>query len=245
MKNILIVSLLLLTAPVLAQKSDDSAKDTSDKLDIKKLEQKYWSAKDDDYSVVQNRAFTKEKRYFVYGAYGIPINDPYNAGQVYTTNIGYYFTEKWGAEVSYMSYFLGDNDSTDQFSREHKTVPNHNRLKNSVTLRGTFVPLYAKMSFLDKKIIYFDMGIGLGVGQTNYEIVNDDGNKQEVGTHWDLNVFQHYFFSEYFALRMDFRNMWTVEEKEKYRTQANSTERKLGTGTVNDTALSFGLTFWY
>lgn len=28
---------------------------------FKKLEQKYWAAKDDDFTVVQNRAFAKEK----------------------------------------------------------------------------------------------------------------------------------------------------------------------------------------
>ncbi len=174
MKFISFVTALLVAGAVFAQdasKSDKSDKsDRSDKIDIKQLEQKYWSAKDDDYSVVQNRAFTKEKRFYLYLAQGIPINDAYNTGTVYNTSIGYYFTEKWGTEVSYQSAYLSNNDATDQFIREHRTVPNHNRLKDAVSVNLMFVPLYAKMSFLDKKIIYFDMGFSMGVGSTNYEI---------------------------------------------------------------------------
>ena len=54
----------------------------SDKLDIQKLEQKYWSAKDDDFSVIQNRAFQKEKRGFLSLNYGIPFNDPNSIGSL-------------------------------------------------------------------------------------------------------------------------------------------------------------------
>jgi outer membrane beta-barrel protein len=233
---IVIASLLLASAAVAAE---------SDKLDIKKLEQKYWSAKDDDYSVVQNRAFTKEKRYFFYGNVGIPINDPYSTGQVYSGSLGYYFTEKWGAEVTYANASLTDNDATEAFIKQHQTVPDHNRLKDLTTASVMFVPLYAKMSFLDHNIIYFDMGVSAGLGQTTYEIVNDKGNKIETAPHTSLNVFQHFFFSEHFAMRFDFKNFWTQEDKERYRVQGVNRDPKLPGSTVNDTLLMVGATFWY
>lgn len=217
----------------------------SDKLDIKKLEEKYWSAKDDEYSVVQNRAFTKANRYYVFAAAGTPLNDAYSAGQVYTTNIGYYFSEKWGAEVSYMTASLINNDATDQFVREHRTVPNHNRLNSAVNANFMFVPLYAKMSFLDKKIIYFDMGVSVGFGQTTYSIVKEAGDKTSTGVNWNLKLFQHFFFTENIALRADFINMWTDEEKERYRVQGTNTDPKLGTSTINDTSLLLGVTYWF
>lgn len=52
-------------------------KGTSDKVDLKKLEDKYWSAKDDEYGVIQNRTFSKAGRFFGAVGYGTLINDPF------------------------------------------------------------------------------------------------------------------------------------------------------------------------
>ncbi len=240
MRIIILLATLLVSTTGVAQTSEKS-----DKLDIKKLEDKYWSAKDDDYSVVQNRAFTKEKRFYIYGSAGIPINDPYSTGQVYNTAVGYYFTEKWGAEVSYLSAYLFDNDATEAFQKQHKTVPDHNRFTQMISANANFVPLYAKMSFLDRKVIYFDMGLSAGLGQTTYEIVNDTGNITSTAMSGNIGVFQHYFFSEHFALRLDFKNFFTSEDKQRYRVQGLTRDPKLPGGTVNDTMLTVGVTLWY
>ena len=53
-----------------------------DKLDLKKLEDKYWAAKDTDFSVVQNRTYTKEGRAFLSLSYGPLMNDPYSYGRL-------------------------------------------------------------------------------------------------------------------------------------------------------------------
>ena len=240
MKFIILFASLLVAGAATAQTSEKS-----DKLDIKKLEDKYWSAKDDDYSVVQNRAFTKEKRFYLYTSAGIPINDPYSTGQIYNTAVGYYFTEKWGAEVSYLSAFLKDNESTETFIKQHQTVPDHNRFTQMISANVNFVPLYAKMSFLDRKVIYFDMGISAGLGQTTYEIVNDKGDITNTALSGNISIFQHYFFSEHFAIRTDFKNFFTSEDKQRYRVQGQTRDPKLPGGTVNDTMLTVGVTIWY
>ena len=239
------MKIIILLATFIASTAMAQTSEKSDKLDIKKLEDKYWSAKDDDYSVVQNRAFTKAKRFYIYGSAGIPINDPYSTGQVYNASLGYYFTEKWGAEVSILNAALADNDATETFVKQHRTVPDHNRYTQMASANVMFVPLYAKMSFLDRKIIYFDMGISAGLGQTTYEIVNDTGNKTNTALHSNISLFQHYFFSEHFAIRMDFKNFWTSEDKERYRVQGLARDPKLPGGTVNDTMLTVGATVWY
>ena len=245
MKYSLLIATLFAATAAFAQSSDSKSDNKSDKLDIKKLEDKYWSAKDDDYSVVQNRAFTKEKRFFLYGSFNLPINDPYSTGQIYGLNAGYYFTEKWGLELSYMKANMKDNESTETFTKNNGTVPDHNRLTQMTSISGSFVPLYAKMSFLDRKIIYFDMGISAGLGQSTYEIVNDTGNKTNNSFHATISVFQHYFFSEHFAFRIDFKNYFTPEDKERYRVQGLSRDPKLSSGTVNDTILGAGVTYWF
>ena len=61
----------------------------------------------------------------------------------------------------------------------------------------------------------------------------------------NIGVFQHYFFSEHFALRLDFKNFFTSEDKQRYRVQGLTRDPKLPGGTVNDTMLTAGVTFWY
>ena len=50
----------------------------SDKMDLKKLEDKYWSSKDDDYGVIQNRTFSKTGKLYLSAVYGPLINDQFN-----------------------------------------------------------------------------------------------------------------------------------------------------------------------
>lgn len=238
-----VVLILVISQNLFAQNKDQS----SDKLDIKKLEQKYWSAKDDDFSVVQNRTYTKENRYFLNVSYGFPVNDPYSTGTMTGLTGGYYFSERWGIEGSYTTATYKNNDATDQFINEHGTIPNHNILSGLVDVRAMYIPFYAKMSFLDRKIIYFDMGVGLGLGNTNYTVTKDTGNVTQTALHYSLLLTQHFFFNEHWAFRVDYLNVWTNEDKYRYKIGASEPEsaRLLGNKSVNDTALQVGLTYWH
>lgn len=215
----------------------------SDKLDIKKLEQKYWAAKDDDFSVVQNRRYTKAERFYLNVSGGVPINDPFGTGTITSASLGYFFNERWGMDLSYTTADMKDNDNTKQFIEENGTAPNYNFFKNSKMLSVTYVPLYAKMSFVDKAIIYFDMGISLGVGTTDYAIKKEEGDEDKSSMSYQIGINQQIFFSEHFAIRMDFINKFTNEERFKYSTIAPN--RDLGSKVTNDTQLLLGLTYWH
>lgn len=236
---------IMMTAQAFAQQADNkpAARD-SDKLDIKKLEQKYWAAKDDDFSVVQNRRYVKADRFYLSAAAGIPVNDPYNDGNVFNANIGYFFNERWGIEATYNSFDLKKNDNTKQFDESYGTMPNHNTLKSSYYLSGTFVPFYAKMSVVDKAIIYFDMGVSVGVGNISYDIAQKQGDISENTFAYRLAVFQQIFFSEHFAIRADLINTWSDQKKMKYDALPNA-NRDLGSENVNDTSLMIGITYWH
>lgn len=226
-----------------APAKDDTKKSEnteSDKLDVQKLEQKYWAAKDDDFTVVQNRAFAKDKRWFFNFAYGAPINDPFSTGSILGLNVGYYFSERWGAELNYRKGSFRDNESTVSFIDFSGVRPDTNRFVDAKMFNVTWVPLYAKMSWLDRKIIYFDMGLQAGLGTTAYEITRETGNISQSGMSYSLNLMQHFFFSEHWALRVDFTNTWTSENRKRY----NNPDRDLPSRTINDTSLLFGLTYW-
>jgi outer membrane beta-barrel protein len=215
----------------------------SDKLDIKKLEQKYWSAKDDDFNVVQNRRYTKANRFFLSGNFGIPINDPFETGTISSLQLGYYRNERWGFDFNYSKASLHDNAAVVGFIDRYTSVPDRNVYQGSKMFSATYVPLYAKMSFLDTSIIYFDMGISVGIGQTDYTIKQESGDLNKTAMSYQWSVKQQIFFSEHFAAQVDLINRYTNEDRFKYYTSAP--DRDLGSKSVNDTSLMFGLTYWH
>ena len=236
-QGILSIGLITLLVPVAQAQSKDS-----DKLDIKKLEDKYWSAKDDDFTVVQNRAYSKAGRFFATLQGGIPINDPYSTGTLSGASLGYYFSERYGLELNYLSANFSNNNATDDFIVQHKSVPDHNTLKSQAQLQFDYVPLYAKMSFLDKKIIYFDMGLGVFVGQNTFGQAVTTGDQTGTTTAYGISVFQNFFLGEHFALKVDYRNSWGNEDVLHY----NGTQIGQGRGarSVNDSSLLIGITFF-
>lgn len=245
---------IMMTAQAFAQQADNkpAARD-SDKLDIKKLEQKYWAAKDDDFSVVQNRRYVKADRFYLSAAAGIPFNDPYSEGSIVGASLGYFFNERWGLEASYQSYDLKRNDAVSQFESTYGVMPNHNVLKANYFLSGTWVPFYAKMSVVDKAIIYFDMGLSFGIGNLEYEIAQKEGNLTENTMAYRLGIFQQIFFSEHFAIRADLVNTWSDQKKMRFYAPGTPIpggttgpgDRDLGSENVNDTSLMIGITYWH
>lgn len=258
MSNHILKILVLLTSMFIfsvsfAQSKDEKKPESSgsDKLDIQKLEQKYWSAKDDDFTVIQNRAFAKEKRMYLSLNYGTPYNDPNSVGTLMGLNLGYYFSERWGVELNYNTANFRYNDTIEQYRAQYGTVPDNNTYKGATSVLGYWVPIYAKMSWLDKKIIYFDMGFGFGMGMTNFEqnrcapgAVCTSGSFQsstvtKSAMHYTLNIMQQFFISEHWAIRADFINRWTNEERLRF-----SNGDSQGTKSINDTALQIGVTYW-
>ncbi len=237
------VLILLAQVGIINSKSyaADEKKSSSDKMDLEQLEKKYWSAKDDDYAVVQNRTFTKEHRFYVGVSGGIPINDPYSTGQVVDLSTGYFFNERWGVEYSRSNYTYRNNDSTDQFINAHQTVPNHNVISGSQSVNLIWVPFYAKMSFLNTKIIYFDMGMSAGIGQTSWESQVASGNKSGTAQSYNIDLHQTFFFSKLMAIKVNYRNIFTNETQYQY----GSSSASLGTKSISDTQLLVGLQFWF
>lgn len=218
-----------------------------EKIDLQKLEQQYWSSKDDEFTVVQNRSYTKKGRYFFNVAAGIPINDPYSKGTIQSMNIGYFPSEQWGVEISYDKAQLTNNEATDQFIKDHGTVPNHNIFNESKSINFIFVPIYAKMSFIDKKIIYFDMSISLGLGTLDYEVAKSTGNTVMTSNEYNIDIAQHFFFTENFAIRVDFKNKFSNQDRFRYRINTTESEssRFIDNKSTNDTNFIFGLTYWH
>lgn len=234
------------------KKADAAAEKSSDKLDIKELEQRYWSAKDDDFKVVQNRSFSKEKRFFISTSYGSAMNDPNYIGNIVGVNAGWYLNERWGFEFNYNKSSFKFNSTIDEYKSRFGVIPDHNKYDGAMSLIAYYVPIYAKMSLLDQKIIHFDMAIGVGLGQTsyiqnrcasalactnnaNFEMVQE----KKSSVHFVFNVMQQFFLTRHWSLRFDVINRWTNEPRLQF-TSGNERDHK----NINDTALQFGVTYW-
>ena len=235
--------ILILSFSSAYAEQEKPAQKSNDKMNIKKLEEKYWAAKDDDFSVVQNRRYTKAERYFISASGGAPINDPAGTGLIATAQGGYFFNERWGVDISYTKADMKNNDNTRQFIETFGVAPNYNFFSTSQMLSVSYVPLYAKMSFVDKTIIYFDLGVTLGVGNAVYKIKREDGDLNKSAFCYQIGFNPQIFFADNFAVRLDFINKFITEERSKYG--ANEANRNIGPKLFNDTHLLVGMTYWY
>lgn len=231
------IALALFTTMAWAQAAKDKE---SDRVDLKKLEDKYWAAKDDDFSVVQNRAYPKAGRFYGSLLYGMAINDGFENGRHTNLALGWYLNERWGFEFNYNKAAMSYNGTTSLFFDTYGAVPDHNRLEGGKTLYAIFVPFYAKMSFMDKKIVYFDIAVAGGLGLTDYSIIKENGNETKSAPHIALNITQHLFLNERFALRLDFTNKFTTETQARFRVP----NQDLGSKSFTDTSLVFGVTIF-
>jgi hypothetical protein len=163
-------------APAASSPTAPAAK--NDKVDISDLENKYWAPKDTDFSVVQNRTYTKDGRIFLTGHYGQMVNDQYSEGTLTGGSLNYFFSERYGIQATYLAGDLknsqGTNDLINGFGSG--VTPNHGKLSSYYGVGFSWVPFYAKMSFLGKKIIYFDMAITPTLGMTQYDQQIEGGN---------------------------------------------------------------------
>lgn len=243
-------------APTNSQKTSTTPtkSSSSDKIDLKKLEDKYWSAKDDDYGVIQNRTFAKKSKFYLSLVYGPLINDPFTKARALGGMLGYYLTEDFGIELSRFDYSSQKSDTVSAFESQFSgTRPDYNLIKANTALSLTYTPFYAKMAFMNKAIMYFDMGFTLGMGLTDYEIQKVDkdsitgattsANEVMSAPHFEIGVMQQLFLSQYFAFRLDIKNTFYQQKSQQYEfANVPGTTRKESTKSTNDTTITFGLT---
>ncbi len=223
--------------------------DSSDKVDIKDLENQYWAPKDTDFSVVQNRTYSKEHRFAVSAQYGPLLNDKYNDGNILMLSGNYYFNERYGIQLDYQKANLGNNSTVNYFINHDQTAPDFTRMTGYYGIGFNYIPIYAKMSLLNSKIIYFDFAITPMIGITNYNQILQTGTNGESSFTYGFDVSQYFFFSDHFAFRLSIRDQWYGEKTVKYSTSDNNPGDQIGDPRRSDTTSSFqlllGLTFFF
>ncbi len=216
----------------------------SDRLDVTDIEKKYWAAKDTDFSVVQNRTYSKARRFALSGSYGIMVNDPYSEAINLSGSLSYYVSERMGLELNYTRANPNDNKSVEAYKTIQGAVyPAHGKVRSFYGGYLNWIPFYAKMSVLNSKIIYFDMAFSPGFGVTQYDAQVGTGPVAKTSPTLAFDVSQHFFLSKNFAFRFDYKNRWFQEEILFYSGAA--TGQKVKTELTQTSSLMFGATVFF
>ncbi|MBX7232502.1 MAG: outer membrane beta-barrel domain-containing protein [Bdellovibrionales bacterium] len=219
-----------------------------DKLDITDIEKKYWAPKDTDFSVVQNRSYTKEKRFSISLGYGPQVNDGFTEG--YSTGItgNYFFSERHGIQIDYISSNYSNSNATEGFIGQGGS-PNYGKVSGYYGVGYNWIPFYAKMSVIGKKIIYFDMSFTPLLGMTQYDAITRTKPVDKSSLTYGFEVSQWFFISSHFAVRVDLRQTWYNEEiLQNYGSSGSGnpvTGTKLRDHFQDNTLLLFGGTFFF
>lgn len=220
-----------------------------DKVDISDLESKYWAPKDTDFSVVQNRTYSKEHRWLVAPQWGTPINDPYSEGNIFGATVNYFWSERMGVQATYLKADLKNNDATNdigKLSTVSGAAPDHGKLTGYYGVGYNIVPFYAKMSFWGKRIIYFDMAFTPTIGMTTYDQQIEFASKEKSAFTYGLDVTQYFFFSRWFAIRADLKNQFYSQEVVKFRNSGGMLKGdKVTDKSIQDTMFLLGATFYW
>ncbi len=225
---------LIWTTEVQAQEA------SSDRVDISDIEERYWAPQDTDFEVVQDRIYTKERRPFFSALYGPLINDPYASGNTLALHANYYFSERFGIELQHQISNLDESIFVRTLAERNQGKPDHGWVKSYTGVGFNFVPIYAKMSVMGRRIIYFDMQFTPHLGQTTYEQRFNSGSSTQTAFSYGLDVTQYFFFTSNVAFRMDLKNRWFSEDFVRHQTGES-----LGSRNTNTTLFMLGVSVYY
>jgi outer membrane beta-barrel protein len=151
-----------------------------------------------DIAVLQKRFMPKTERFEANYALSTIMNDPFFISVALNLRLAYYFTERYGMELT--TFFMGTTEREVTSSLRTKRQIKTASLITPTAFYGVdfkWVPAYGKYSLLGSNIIPFDLYFSFGVGLTA-----TNKGKQEPTLH--LGTGQQFAMSKAMAFRWDF-----------------------------------------
>lgn len=179
-------------------------------------------------SVIQKRYLPRTGRFQAYIGPSMTLNDPWFNVIGASIKLGYNFSEAWGIEGNYSFLSTDDTQALKELKKENNiTTDGFVYVKSYYTIGANWTPLYGKMTWLNKKIVYYDIYFSLGFGGTEIQT----GDKQDT---FNIGAGQIFSISKAYAFRWDVS--WNFFEAK----QIDSTQ-----GTYNNVIISAGLSFFF
>jgi outer membrane beta-barrel protein len=240
---------------------------TDPELDLTKEEPK--GAKDDkdlklsetrgswqDIVVVVRKPFLKMNRLELWPSAGITIND--NMIQHYELNgqINYHLTDVLAVGVEGQYFVKNFLETYDLVARQDRRLPTINKYNYGAALNFHYVPMYAKFSMLNHKIVHLETLFTAGVGLTQSEIIPRD----PAFPAWtnllitpNVGLTFRVFVAEWVTLNLGFKDYIFVDKFEDVKRSMDpdcaasvecSQDRANGK-LINHVMFSAGLSFWF
>jgi outer membrane beta-barrel protein len=180
--------------------SPDDANATAERVNVESIKERYWARGDaNELGVVQNRTYSKDKK-FEFGLYGgFVTTDPFLNVKNVGGQFGYHFSEYISAHLLYWHDYPTSSSALVTFQQTEGATANTNPPRNYYggEIEGSI--LYGKLSLVGQKIIYYDMHLIGGVGMMN----TDNGNFVTP----NVGIGQQIYINKNLALRIDYRLM--------------------------------------
>lgn len=190
-----------------------------------------------EISIIQKKYLPKTERFQFYLAGGMTTNSPWFLNLGAKINVSYFFTETFGIEVGGMFLSNSEREVSKEIRETNRLQPE--KFVNTKSHYGVdlvWAPIYGKVSFINNRIIPFDMYFSAGVGSSST-------NSQEgTNTTFHIGTGQIFALSKSMAFRWDYS--WNMYKATPVADSA------LGTGTpesnnYNDLILTAGVSFFF
>lgn len=188
-----------------------------------------------EVSVIQKKYLPKTERFQLFGGLSMITNSPWFMNLGGKVSIGYYFTEAFGLELSGMFLTNSEREVAKEIHEQHQLEPD--KFVNTKAHYGVDIvwsPIYGKISFLNERIVPFDMYFTGGFG------MSDTNAQEKTVPTFHLATGQIFALSKSLAFRWDFS--WNFFQATPVSVGSSPASEK---GTYNDLILTAGVSFFF
>lgn len=189
-----------------------------------------------EVSIIQKKFLPKTERFQLYLAGGMTTNSPWFLNLGAKVNISYFFTETFGIELGGMFLSNSEREVSKEIRENNRLQPE--KFVNTKSHYGAdlvWAPIYGKVSFLNNRIIPFDMYFSAGMGSSST-------NSQEgTNTTFHVGTGQIFALSKSMAFRWDYS--WNMFKATPVADSALGTAP--GSNNYNDLILTAGVSFFF
>ena len=155
-----------------------------------------------DVSVIQKKFMPKTNRFQLFGGGDFLTNNPFFDSYGFNGRFAFFFNEFVGIELGFWRHSVSPRTITTDLQAKHN-ITTRTMLSSLGYLGGSLilVPFYGKMTFLDNRIIPYDLYVSAGVGKTETSYID----KTAPSVHFGAG--EIFSLSKSFAWRWDFSSI--------------------------------------
>ncbi len=180
-----------------------------------------------EVSVIQKKFLPKTERFQLFGGLTMVTNDPFFLTVGLAGKASYFLNESWGVEFNYFGLTTSERQSTKEIRDLGVATENLVYPKSYYGLDAMWIPIYGKISWINQRIIPFDLYFSGGYGQTQTQSGENAGTIH-------LATGQIFALTKATAVRWDFS--WNI---------FSATDIEGNTSSFNNLFLTVGMSWFF